>query len=89
MFMVLELVAGSGGRTYFPRSAHAEQRFQQVGLSNGLVFYSALYGNRRAMGERGLPMWISPPLTITEEELEDMADRLDQTLTDWECAMGI
>ena len=89
LFMVLELVSGSDMRMYFPRSAQAEQRFQQVGLSNGLVFYSALYGNRRAMGERGLPIWISPPLTITEDELEDAVDRVDQTLTDWEAAMGI
>jgi adenosylmethionine-8-amino-7-oxononanoate aminotransferase len=89
LFMVLELVSGANERAYFPRSAQAELRFQQVGLSNGLVFYSTLYGNRRAMGERGLPMWISPPLTITEDELADMVDRLDQTLTDWESAMGI
>lgn len=87
LFMVLELV-GPDGRTYFPRNVHAEQRFQQVGLANGLVFYSALYGNRRAMGERGLPMWISPPLTITATELDDMAARLDDTLTDWEQLMG-
>ncbi len=89
MFMVLELTSKPDGRAFFPRSAQAEQRFQQVGLANGLVFYSALYGNRRAQGERGLPIWVSPPLTITEDELGDMVDRLDQTLADWESEMGI
>lgn len=89
MFMVLELTSTPGDRTFFPRSAQAEQRFQQVGLANGLVFYSALYGNRGAMGKRGLPMWVSPPLTITEDEVDDMMDRLEQTVADWESQMGI
>lgn len=89
MFMVLELTSTPGDRTFFPRSAQAEQRFQQLGLANGLVFYSALYGNRGAMGHRGLPMWVSPPFTITEDEVDDMMDRLEQTVTEWESEMGI
>jgi len=83
LFMVLELV-GHDGRTYFPRHAKAEERFQQVGLTNGLAIYSSLYGNRGAMGARGLPMWISPPITIDSAEVADMMERLDKSLSEWE-----
>lgn len=89
LFMVLELVSGGAGRSYFPPEANAEQKFQQIALSNGLVFYSTLYGPRRgAAVQRGLPMWVSPPLSIAEDELEDLIDRLDRTLHHWEQAMG-
>lgn len=82
LFMVLELVSSPQRRVFFSRGDQAELRWQQIGLANGLVFYSTLYGARnQSVGDRGLPMWISPPLTITEDEVEDLVDRVDQTLT--------
>ena len=38
---------------------------------------------------RGLPTWISPPICITEEQVDDMMDRFDATLTEWEHALGV
>jgi adenosylmethionine-8-amino-7-oxononanoate aminotransferase len=38
---------------------------------------------------RGLPMWISPPFCITEEQVDDLVDRLDRTLHHWEQTMQV
>ena len=32
---------------------------------------------------------ISPPLTITTAEVDDMVDRLDRSLSEWEEALGV
>ena len=90
LFMVLELARPDvEGRTWFPSEMHAEQRFQDTGLANGLAFYSALYGaRRRPLMSRGLPMWISPPFVIDEEQIEDMMDRVDRTLHQWEQSLA-
>ena len=46
--------------------------------------YGSLYGPRRqAAFRRGIPSWLSPPLTITDE-MHDMVGRLDSALTEWE-----
>jgi putrescine aminotransferase len=86
MFMVMELGRPDvEDRTWFPGELSAERRFQETGLANGLVFYSALYGARRTpLMSRGLPMWISPPFVIEPDQIEDMMDRVDRTLHQWE-----
>jgi putrescine---pyruvate transaminase len=90
LFMVLELVAGPDERSYFGPEAEAEQRFQEIALSNGLALYSTLYGSRRRpLMSRGLPMWISPPFCITADQLDDLVDRLDRTLHHWEQTMQV
>jgi adenosylmethionine-8-amino-7-oxononanoate aminotransferase len=90
LFMVMELAQPDvEQRTWFPSELHAEQRFQETGLANGVVFYSALYGaRRRPLMSRGLPMWISPPFVITPEQIEDMIDRVDRTLHQWEQSLA-
>jgi adenosylmethionine-8-amino-7-oxononanoate aminotransferase len=88
--MVLELVCDPSERSYFPPDAEAEQKFQEIALSNGLALYSTLYGSRRRpLMSRGLPMWVSPPFCITEEQVEDLVDRLDRTLHHWEQTMQV
>lgn len=88
-FMVLELVQpGAEGRRFFAPERDAEKAFQETALANGLVFYSTLYGPRRTpLMSRGLPMWVTPPFVISPDELDDMMDRLDRTLHQWEQAM--
>lgn len=49
-----------------------------------------LYGPRRPSAlKRGIPIFIAPPLCITRNQVDDMIDRLDQTLIEWEQSMGI
>lgn len=88
LFMVLELVQNKSTRSYFDASVGAEQRFQAIALSHGLVLYSTLYGSRRRpLMRRGLPMWISPPFVISASEVDELMDRLDAALTQWEQEM--
>lgn len=90
LFMVLELVETKSPRAYFAPDRKAEELWQSITLANGLVLYSTLYGpRRRPLFSRGLPTWISPPLTIAPAEIDDMIDRLDRSLGAWEEALGV
>ena len=89
MFMVIEIVADKKTMDFFPREARPEFWLQSIGLDKGVVFYNTLYGARRpSMAKRGLPFWISPPLSITREQVDEMMDAIDETLTAWEEKMG-
>jgi adenosylmethionine-8-amino-7-oxononanoate aminotransferase len=92
LFLVMELVEpdNEGGREYFSSDRQAEILFRQIGFKNGLVLYSALYGRRASpLFRRGLPMWISPPLSITRDQVDDVFQAMDTTLTEWEAALGV
>jgi len=89
LLMVLELVEDKQTGAYFGAEHNAEHLFQSIGLANGLAFFSSLYGSRRGAVSRGLPMWISPPLSIIEAETDDLLDRLDRTLGEWEATLGV
>ena len=41
------------------------------------------------MPKRGLPFWISPPLCTTKEQIDELLDAVDGTLTRWEQRMGV
>ena len=88
--MTLELVESKESGEYFPSSKGAEGIFHSIAMKNGLVFYSTLYGQRREpMFKRGLPLMICPPLSINEEQIDDLVSRLDTTLHEWEAEMGV
>jgi adenosylmethionine-8-amino-7-oxononanoate aminotransferase len=90
LLMVLELVRDKDTMEWFPPEANADEKFQAIGLKNGLAFYMSLYGPRRPGAlKRGMPIFMAPPLCITREQVDDLMDRLDQTLGEWESAMGI
>ncbi len=85
MMMVLELIKDKETLEFFDPSVEAEKLYQAFTLKHGLVMYGSLYGPRRqAAFKRGIPSWLSPPLSITSEEVEDMVNRLDSALTEWE-----
>jgi len=88
--MAMELVESKETRSYFAPEANAEQLVQGIALKNGLAFYGTHYGaRRRPMFSRGLPIMISPPLSITAEEVDDMVNRLDRSSSEWEDALGV
>ena len=89
LFLVMELVESKETRVYFDAERGAEHLYQAIGLKNGLAFYSSLYGSRRGAVRRGLPMWVCPPLTITRDEVDELMQRLDQTLSEWEESLGV
>ena len=83
--MVMELVKDKETMAFFEPEQQAEKLYQAITLKHGLVIYGALYGPRRHPAFlRGLPSWISPPLSISSDELEDLLSRLDAALTEWE-----
>ena len=85
MMMVLELIKDKESLEFFDASIQAEKLYSAITLKHGLVMYGALYGPRRQPAfRRGIPSWLSPPLTITTNEVHDMVGRLDSALTEWE-----
>lgn len=90
LLMVMEIVADKDNMDFFPRDARAEYWLQSIGLKNGVVFYSTLYGPRMpSMEKRGLPFWIAPPLCITRDQIDELLEAIDKTLAEWEQKMGI
>jgi adenosylmethionine-8-amino-7-oxononanoate aminotransferase len=90
LLMPLEMVMNKETMEFFPPGTDAEKKFQMIGLKNGLAFYATLYGTRRPVHhQRGLPIFIVPPLCITSEQVDDMLDRVDTTLTEFEKEMGL
>ena len=90
MFMTLELVESKESGEYFEIGRGSEGAFQSISLKNGLAFFGTLYGpSREPLFKRGVPLNISPPLSITPDQIDDLVDRLDNTLYEWEAEMGI
>jgi adenosylmethionine-8-amino-7-oxononanoate aminotransferase len=88
LMLVLELVSDKQSMEFFDPDQRAEHLFQALAMKNGLVMYGTLYGPRRQPAfRRGLPAWISPPLSITGAQVDDLIDRLDSTLTEWESTL--
>ena len=88
LFMAAEVVRDKGTMDFFAPEQKAEKLFQSVALRNGLAMYGTLYGPRRQPAfRRGLPIWVSPPLSISAEQLEDLMNRLEATLEEWEAAL--
>ena len=88
--ILIDHIAEDGLRKFFDRDTRAEHKLQAIALKNGLAFYATLYGSRRGPAlNRGLPLFIAPPLCITREEVDELLTRLDQTLTEWEKELGV
>ena len=89
LLAILELVRDKETMEFPPPSEEPEQLFQALAYKNGLSFYMSLYGPRRpgAM-KRGVPIFITPPLCITKEQVDDLVDRLDRTVQEWDQAIG-
>jgi len=85
LMMVLELIKDKETLEFFDPLKQAEKLYSAITLKHGLVMYGSLYGPRRQPAfRRGLPSWLSPPLTISEKEMHEMIGRLDSALTEWE-----
>jgi len=88
--MVIELVETREPRSFFAPDTHAESLFMSIALKNGVAFYSTLYGPKRSpLFSRGLSMLISPPLCITEAQVDEMMERMLKTLSEWEDMMQV
>ena len=79
MLMAIELVRDRESKTSYPASFPPTEHIRIIGLEHGLIIYS----RRTADGKYGDWFMVAPPLTISEEECDDMVERLDATLTEF------
>ena len=79
LLLALELVADKETKAMIPLERVAPQRVGELALRRGL----ALYCRRTSRGAYGDWLMISPPLTITEAEVGELADRLALVLDDY------
>ncbi len=80
LLMAMELVTDKETKEPFPAEFPPTEQIRVSGLKNGLMIYS----RRTANGANGDWFIIAPPLTITEAECDELAARLDKTLSDFE-----
>jgi adenosylmethionine-8-amino-7-oxononanoate aminotransferase len=80
LLLAIELVANKATKEMIPLPLMAPYRVQALGLRHGI----ALYCRRTAGGAYGDWMPITPPLTITEAEVDDLIARLEATLREYE-----
>lgn len=79
LLLAMELVADRGSKAMIPLERVAPQRVGELALRHGL----ALYCRRTSRGAYGDWLMVSPPLTITEEEVGELSDRLAATLAEF------
>lgn len=85
LLAILELVRDKETLEFPPPEAEPEVLFQAIAYKNGLSFYTALYGPRRPSAmKRGVALFITPPLCITRTQVDDLVERLDRTVREWD-----
>ncbi|WP_080845740.1 aspartate aminotransferase family protein [Cytobacillus gottheilii] len=77
LMLGLEFVQDPIKKTVFPRAMQFTQRLISAAQINGLLLYPAGAGED---GIHGDAILIAPPLTITEEEMNELGNRLEKTL---------
>jgi adenosylmethionine-8-amino-7-oxononanoate aminotransferase len=79
LLMAVELVADRATQAMIPLERMAPYRVQELALQRGL----ALYCRRTSRGTYGDWLMVSPPLTVTEEEVGLLLERLGLVLDDY------
>ncbi|WP_235924979.1 aminotransferase family protein [Roseomonas harenae] len=79
LLLAVELVADKEAKAMIPLERVAPERVKALGMRRGL----ALYCRRTSRGAYGDWLMISPPLTITAEEVDLLVERLAAVLDDY------
>ncbi len=85
LLMAVEIVASRATKQPFPPAFGPIDRVRILGLQNGLI----IYARQTAGGKYGDWFMVSPPLTISESECDELVERLDATLAAFEREAGI
>ena len=78
LFTAIELVADKASKRALPTAFNAPAKLSAHGLRHGI----ALYNRRANLGAFGDFQMITPPLTISEAELDELVERLESSLVD-------
>jgi adenosylmethionine-8-amino-7-oxononanoate aminotransferase len=81
--MGLEMVTDAKTKAKFPTEIVPTDLIRIAGLKHGLIIYS----RRTSAGRNGDWIIVSPPMTITPEEVDECLRRLDATFTDFEAQL--
>ena len=84
LLLAIELVADKAEKRAIPSALNAPERLKAIGWKHGLL----LYGRRTAGGQFGDWLMVSPPLIVTAEEVDDIADRLAASLGEYETELA-
>lgn len=76
LLLGIEFVQDTATKTPFPRNAHVTQRMVELAKEKGLIIYPAGAGMD---GINGDSIIISPPLTITQKEMDELVQLLLET----------
>lgn len=89
LIAILEMVKDKETMEYPAPEMEPEWHFQAIAYKHGLSFYTSLYGPRRpSTMKRGIPTFITPALCLTRAQADDLVERLDRVVTEWEALMG-
>ncbi len=80
LLLAVELVQDRETKTSFPAEFPPTEHIRICGLENGLIIYSRCTAN----GANGDWFLVSPPLTISADECDDLLRRLEATIADFE-----
>ena len=83
LLLAMELVADQESKARLPLELNAPAFFQKLARANGL----AVYCRRTSYGDFGDWLMIAPPLIVTSDQVEEIADGLATTLRDFETQM--
>ncbi len=80
LLLGVELVTSQRTKEKFPPDFPPTEHIRRCGLNHGLIIYS----RRTANGKNGDWFIVAPPLTITEDETNELLERLSATLHEFE-----
>jgi adenosylmethionine-8-amino-7-oxononanoate aminotransferase len=80
LLLAIELVADKAEKRAIPVALNAPERLKAIALRHGLH----LYGRRTAGGRFGDWLMVSPPLIVTADEVDLIADRIAASLGEYE-----
>ncbi|TIP30739.1 MAG: aspartate aminotransferase family protein [Mesorhizobium sp.] len=76
LMLAVEYVRDKMSKEVFSGDIYASDRIRQIGVENGLMLYS----RRQNGGRYGEWSVVCPPLIITEDQIDDLANRLERTI---------
>lgn len=79
LLMAFELMADRNTKAPLPADLNAHTRLVDIAYENGLIIYS----RRTRGGTSGDHFLVCPPLIVTEDQLDDITERLDLSLASY------
>ncbi len=80
LLLAIEIVADKSTKAMLPAKSNAVYRLLELGIERGLLLYS----RKTAKGIYGEWLMVTPPLTITKPEIDELVELLHLTLSDFE-----